>query len=156
EAMIEVDLAPLLPSVRCPALVIRARDMDWGADASSRRFAAALPDAQIVLVDTQAVSGATPDVRLAIGAFFGEDWSEPAPDPAPPTPRPTAPEPQLRTILFTDLVGHTQMMSRLGDARGRELLREHERLTRQALAAHGGSEVKTLGDGFIASFGSAQ
>jgi class 3 adenylate cyclase/pimeloyl-ACP methyl ester carboxylesterase len=58
----------------------------------------------------------------------------------------------LRTILWTDLVEHTQMMTRLGDERGRQVLREHERITREALKAHGGSEVKTMGDGFMASF----
>ena len=46
------------------------------------------------------------------------------------------------------------MMSRLGDERGREVLREHERITREVLKAHGGTEVKTMGDGFMASFGS--
>ena len=55
---------------------------------------------------------------------------------------------------MTDLVGHTAMMSRLGDERGREVLREHERITREVLKAHGGTEVKTMGDGFMASFGS--
>src|SRR3990172_2710775 len=47
------------------------------------------------------------------------------------------------------------MTQRLGDARAREVLREHERIVRAALAAHGGAEVKTMGDGFMASFGSA-
>ena len=60
----------------------------------------------------------------------------------------------LRTILFTDLVGHTEMMRRLGDDRGREVLREHERITRDLLKEHGGAEVKTMGDGFMASFAS--
>jgi class 3 adenylate cyclase len=60
----------------------------------------------------------------------------------------------VRTVLFTDLVGHTQMMSRLGDERGRDVLREHERITREVLKANGGTEVKTMGDGFMASFGS--
>ena len=60
----------------------------------------------------------------------------------------------FRTVLFTDLVGHTEMMSRLGDERGRAVLREHERITREVLKAHGGTEVKTMGDGFMASFGS--
>ncbi|MDO8617156.1 MAG: adenylate/guanylate cyclase domain-containing protein [Dehalococcoidia bacterium] len=46
------------------------------------------------------------------------------------------------------------MMSRLGDERGRAVLREHERITREVLRAHGGTEVKTMGDGFMASFGS--
>jgi class 3 adenylate cyclase len=60
----------------------------------------------------------------------------------------------LRTILFTDLVGHTEMMRRLGDERGREVLREHERITRELLKEFGGAEVKTMGDGFMASFAS--
>jgi class 3 adenylate cyclase len=45
-------------------------------------------------------------------------------------------------------------MQRLGDARGREVLREHERITRDLLREHGGNEVKSLGDGFMASFSS--
>jgi len=62
----------------------------------------------------------------------------------------------FRTILFTDIEGHTAMMQRLGDVKGRDVLREHERITREALKAHGGTEVKTIGDSFMASFGSAQ
>jgi class 3 adenylate cyclase len=46
------------------------------------------------------------------------------------------------------------MMRRLGDERGRAVLREHERITREVLKANGGTEVKTMGDGFMASFGS--
>jgi class 3 adenylate cyclase len=55
---------------------------------------------------------------------------------------------------LTDLVGHTQMMSRLGDERGRAVLREHEAITREVLKAHAGTEIKTMGDGFMASFAS--
>ncbi len=47
-------------------------------------------------------------------------------------------------------------MRRLGDLKGREVLRDHERITRDALRAHGGSEIKTMGDGFMASFSSGQ
>jgi class 3 adenylate cyclase len=67
-----------------------------------------------------------------------------------PVTKPSA----FRTVLFTDIVGHTEMMQRLGDAKGRDVLREHERITRETLKAHGGAEVKTMGDGFMASFGS--
>jgi adenylate cyclase len=45
-------------------------------------------------------------------------------------------------------------MRRLGDAKGRDVLREHERITREVLKEFGGAEVKTMGDGFMASFGS--
>ena len=59
------------------------------------------------------------------------------------------------TILFTDVEGSTALTERLGDAGAREVLRQHERIVREALKAHSGSEVKTMGDGFMASFGSA-
>jgi class 3 adenylate cyclase len=60
----------------------------------------------------------------------------------------------VRTILFTDIVEHTAMMRRLGDKAGRDVLREHENLTRDVLRTHGGAEIKTMGDGFMASFSS--
>jgi class 3 adenylate cyclase len=72
-----------------------------------------------------------------------------------PRGSPVSPEPTaigLRTVIFTDLVGHTEMMRRLGDERGRAVLREHERITRETLKQHAGVEVKTMGDGFMASF----
>jgi class 3 adenylate cyclase len=61
----------------------------------------------------------------------------------------------VHTILFTDVEGSTALTDRLGDAKARELLREHERIVRKALEEHGGSEVKAMGDGFMTSFSSA-
>jgi class 3 adenylate cyclase len=55
------------------------------------------------------------------------------------------------TFLFTDLVGSTRMMERLGAA-GDDLLRRHFALLRSTLAAHGGREVKNLGDGLMVTF----
>ena len=57
--------------------------------------------------------------------------------------------------LSTDVEGSTALTQRLGDAKARDLLREHERIVREALKSHGGSEVKTMGDGFMTSFSSA-
>jgi len=76
--------------------------------------------------------------------------------PNQPVAAPALDTSSFRTMLFTDIEGHTAMMQRLGDTKGRDVLREHERITREALAAHGGTEVKTMGDGFMASFGSTQ
>ncbi|MCZ2110524.1 MAG: adenylate/guanylate cyclase domain-containing protein [Dehalococcoidia bacterium] len=75
-----------------------------------------------------------------------------APDPPSP-PATTAHE--LCTILFTDIKDNAAMMLRLGDQRGRQALRDHERLTRDALRAHGGTEVKAMGEGFLLTFPSA-
>jgi class 3 adenylate cyclase len=91
----------------------------------------------------------------AIADFLAPDLPETSSSSREPRPAVVRQDPSsLRTILFTDLVGHTEMMSRLGDDAGRAVLREHERITREVLKANGGTEVKTMGDGFMASFGS--
>jgi class 3 adenylate cyclase len=57
--------------------------------------------------------------------------------------------------LSSDVEGSTALTQRLGDAKTRDVLRQHERIVREALKSHGGSEVKALGDGFMTSFSSA-
>jgi len=59
------------------------------------------------------------------------------------------------TILFTDLVGSTEMLQRLGDDQAEPLRRDHFRLLRESVAAQGGREVKTIGDSFMVAFASA-
>ena len=58
----------------------------------------------------------------------------------------------LATVLFTDIVGSTEMAARLGDRRWRDLLERHDAIVRRQLAVHRGHEVKTMGDGFLATF----
>ncbi|HEX8066026.1 MAG TPA: protein kinase [Thermoleophilaceae bacterium] len=59
------------------------------------------------------------------------------------------------TIMFSDIEGSTEMTERLGDRRWLEVLREHNRIVREELRAHGGFEVKSQGDGFMVAFSSA-
>ena len=61
----------------------------------------------------------------------------------------------LRAIMFTDIVGSTEMTERLGDEAALELVRVHDSLVRRGLASHNGREVKHTGDGIMASFESA-
>ena len=61
----------------------------------------------------------------------------------------------IRTIMFTDLVGYTTMMSRLGDDRAFKLLREHNNVVRDSLRMFVGREVKHTGDGIMAAFDDA-
>src|SRR5438445_2328292 len=58
-------------------------------------------------------------------------------------------------VLFTDLVGSTELMARLGDATFDGLRGEHFARLREAVARHGGAEVKNTGDGMLATFSSA-
>jgi class 3 adenylate cyclase/pimeloyl-ACP methyl ester carboxylesterase len=58
----------------------------------------------------------------------------------------------LATVLFTDIVGSTRRAVQMGDARWAELLDRHHHVVRRHLAAHGGREIDTAGDGFFAAF----
>jgi DNA-binding NarL/FixJ family response regulator/class 3 adenylate cyclase len=58
----------------------------------------------------------------------------------------------LATVLFTDIVGSTELATRLGDRDWKALLQSHHRVVRAALEAHGGREMDTAGDGFFAVF----
>ncbi len=59
----------------------------------------------------------------------------------------------LRTVLFTDIVGSTEVAARLGDRAYGALLARHHALIRDALRTHAGREVDTAGDGLFATFG---
>jgi DNA-binding SARP family transcriptional activator len=67
-------------------------------------------------------------------------------------PRQGAESSGVVTFMFTDVVGSTEVLDRLGDDAADELRRQHFAALRQALKAHGGAEVKSLGDGLMAAF----
>ena len=64
-------------------------------------------------------------------------------------------DPAFRAIMFTDMVGSTEMTVQLGDTLSLELLRAHDAIIRRCLERYRGSEVKHLGDGIMASFADA-
>jgi class 3 adenylate cyclase len=145
----ERDFTPLDASaaarqVRAKTLLLRHAGLSYVTVETTRELAALIPNASLATVE-----GLWADDPRGVGTravnFINEE--------AAPAPAASASTSGVRTVLFTDIVGHTEMMRRLGDARGREVLRGHERVTRETLRRHGGAEVKTMGDGFMASFG---
>ncbi len=56
------------------------------------------------------------------------------------------------TLLFTDLAHSTELLHRVGDQRAHRILRTHRQLLQDAVAVHGGQEVKWLGDGLMTIF----
>jgi class 3 adenylate cyclase len=145
-AFADEDATPLLPLVKAPTLVMHRRDVHSTSMSVARTYAADIPDAQVIEVEGVSFSPHGEDedaIVRAMDEFLGAGLESTE-----------VLAGGLRTVLFTDIVGHTEMMQRLGDSKGRDVLREHERITRETLKAHGGAEVKTMGDGFMASFGS--
>jgi class 3 adenylate cyclase len=85
---------------------------------------------------------------VAVEAFLGR-IGDPRASPGAAAP---AADPGLRAVMFTDIVGSTEMTARLGDSAALELVRAHDAIVRRGLEAHGGREVKHTGDGIMASF----
>jgi class 3 adenylate cyclase len=94
----------------------------------------------------------TPDLAEA---FMGEAEVNAAGAAVMPSSRGVEGDPGIRTVLFTDIVGSTDMTQRLGDELAMELLEVHDGIVREALAKLGGREVKHTGDGIMAAFVSA-
>ena len=148
--LIQDDAIDALARVTAPTLVLHPARETYISTQTARQLAMGIPGAQLSFIDGTGVIpayGDVPEGVRAIRSFLGLDDT-----PAPEVGRTLSGG--TRTVLFTDIVGHTEMMQRLGDAKGRNVLREHERITRDLLKQHGGAEVKTMGDGFMASFGS--
>jgi DNA-binding NarL/FixJ family response regulator len=61
---------------------------------------------------------------------------------------------RIQTILITDIVGSTKLAERIGDRAWSDLLRAHDRATRETLIPFGGEELDTTGDGFVVAFDS--
>ncbi len=144
------DVSELLPMVTQPTLVVQHEAMTEQSEGAARELAALVPNARLVMIEGQAADG-TGRIIHAIADLLGTEHDHTTPPPPATAPATAS---GVRTILFTDLVSHTEMMSRLGDEKGRVVLREHEDVTRRLLNEHGGDEVKSMGDGFMASFGS--
>ena len=105
------------------------------AERVHREAHGAIPNA-IIPVDLAAVEaflGRIGDPRAAPGAAAAVDSG-------------------LRAVMFTDIVGSTEMTARLGDGAALELVRAHDALVRRGLEAYGGREIKHTGDGIMASF----
>jgi class 3 adenylate cyclase len=138
-----------------PTLVAHLGASQASASAA-RTIASRIPTAHVIAIPGDAVRLSTfiedNEVLIAAIADFVEATAR---DPQAPAHAPELQLGAMRAILWTDIVDHTPMMHRHGDAKGRELLREHERITRDELAAHGGTEVKAMGDGFMTWFSSA-
>jgi class 3 adenylate cyclase len=59
---------------------------------------------------------------------------------------------QLATVLFTHIVGSSEIAVEVGDRRWKALLEAHNAIVRRALRRHGGRELDTAGEGFFAVF----
>ncbi len=151
EGMFRADITEYLPKLTMPTLVMHRREDSAVSFECGRQLATLIPNSRFVPLPGNAHAPHIGDFQPALQAideFLGEGEEEAAGVEPPEAGA-------FRTILFTDVEGSTALTQRLGDAKARQVLRQHERIVREALKSHRGSELKTMGDGFMASFSSA-
>jgi len=139
----EMDVRSILPAIDVPTLVMHRAEDRMVSAAQGRYLAERIPGARYVELpgeDHLPFAGDFEPMLDEVEEFLvgsrGASESERA----------------LATILFTDIVGSTERAAELGDRGWRALLERHDAAVRRQLSLHRGREVKTMGDGFLATF----
>jgi pimeloyl-ACP methyl ester carboxylesterase len=136
-----IDIRHVLPAIRVPTLVLH-RANEVLADAS-RYVGERIPGAKVAELpgsDHMPWLGDQDRALDEIEEFLTGVRPHPALDRV------------LATVLFTDIVGSTELLADLGDRRWRDLLEQHNTLVRRELGRFRGRELNTAGDGFLATF----
>jgi class 3 adenylate cyclase len=137
----QTDLRAVLPTIRVPTFVTHVDGDQLVAAELGREVADLIPGSKFAIYPgNDAYAWVDPAGLDDIEEFL--TGRRPAHD----TDR------VLATVMFTDIVGSTEHASRLGDGPWRKLLGEHDQLVRSELERWRGREVKTMGDGFLATF----
>jgi class 3 adenylate cyclase len=143
QMFIDLDVRHVVPTVQVPALVVH-RTKDRLVNVGNGRWLAQhLPNARLVEfdgVDHVFWYQGTEEWLGEIEEFLTGSRAAPEPDRI------------LATVLFTDIVDSTKIASEQGDRRWRRLLEDHYEEVRSALERWRGREVKSIGDGFLATF----
>jgi class 3 adenylate cyclase len=144
EMILRIDVRGVLATLKVPTLVIHRSGDPIISPEHGRYLAHHIPGARLVeleSVDHMGLEASDADSGLdEIEEFLTGVRHGPTLDRV------------LATILFTDIVGSTQRAVQLGDQRWREMLQAHHNITRRELERFRGNEVKTTGDGFLATF----
>jgi len=139
----EADVRNVLPVIAVPTLVLhRAADITAHID-GGRYIAERIPGAQFVELpgnDHVPWYGDVDALVDEVETFL--TGVRPAPEP----------DRLLATVMFTDIVRSTELAAEMGDSRWKALLEAHNGVVREQLATYRGREVKSTGDGFLATF----
>lgn len=144
EAMFQIDVRPILPTITAPTLVIHARDDPVAPVQSGRYLADHIPGARLLQVEgtDHAPQFTDPDrILTGIEEFLTGGHA------APPQAHRA-----LRTVLFTDIVKSTERAAATGDERWRAVLQRFGEVTHELAERSGGTVVKSTGDGHLITF----
>jgi len=143
-----INIDNILPSILVPTLVLHRTEDPTVSIQAGRFLAAHIPHAKLVELDGPDHIYWLGDNALQIADLVANFIAQPGTE----TRSAIESRRMLATILFTDIVGSTTRARELGDKAWRELLQAHDATIRREMARFRGSEVKSLGDGFLVLF----
>ena len=140
----QIDISDIIPNIRVPTLVIHRKDDACINVEGGRYLAERIPDARYIELPGIDHAPWVGDNAMEIADDIEEFLTG--------TRAPVTVDRLLATVLFTDIVGSTEKAAAHGDRRWRDLLGNHHATIRRNLARFRGHEVKTTGDGILATF----
>jgi class 3 adenylate cyclase len=143
EAALHLDLVPYLPSVQAPVRVLYT-PTGHEPIAAIRRTAELAPNATFYELPPTPAGASIADAYVDVWGHVKEA--------ATGQPYEAADDRFLGTVLFTDVVGSTELLARIGDSAYRELRATHERQVRLRVDEHGGRVANVTGDGTLSVF----
>jgi class 3 adenylate cyclase len=143
EMFLDTDVREALPLIQAPTLVLHRRGDRAVNYRAARWLAGQIEGSRYVELEGEDHFPWVGDSDAALSAIE-EFLTGVRPGPAP--------ERVLATVLFTDIVDSTRLATEMGDRRWRDLLEQHHTLVRGQLERFEGREIKTTGDGFLATF----
>ncbi len=143
QALFEIDIRDILPTIRVPTLLLHRNGDLVAPIEGARLMAERIPGARLVEFEDADHVPFTGDFEPVLDEM--EEFLT-------GTRQARALDRVLATVMFTDIVDSTRHAAEAGDRRWRELIERHDELTRRQLDRFRGQEVKTLGDGFLATF----
>jgi class 3 adenylate cyclase/alpha-beta hydrolase superfamily lysophospholipase len=141
----QIDVRPILPTVRTPTLVLHRRTDAQVRVERGRDLAANIPGARYIEYPDGDHAFWIGDTEVMLGDIeeFVTGRRESASDEL---------ERVLATVLFTDIVDSTRSAAAMGDQKWRQMLDSHDQLAQQTVEKHRGVLVKNTGDGILATF----
>ncbi len=142
-----IDIRPILSTIHVPTLVLHRRDDIQVPFAAGIHLAESIPGAKLV----EAGNGGHLFFVGDVDSYINEIWNFVSIGESQAKPDKII-ERVLATVMFTDIVGSTEKLASLGDRKWREILEQHDELSRSAIAEHRGNLVRSTGDGVLAYF----
>jgi class 3 adenylate cyclase len=132
-----LDLTPYLPGLVGPVLLLERQDLYTRFTSSVAEIARRLPHARHVVLSADQAWTRFDDIRAEMNAFVTGGPARPDPDRV------------LTTVVFSDIVGSTDLATRMGDRAWTHLVQRHDQLLRDHVGTVGGRVVKSTGDGAL-------